>query len=154
MKNRNLVILPFILINLISCEQEKNDKRYYVRDYYENGKKIVDSVVIENSIYSPKEDSLFYKKEILVNGRIHTLKKYSNIHKSPIDGEHVYYELDDWGVIYYSSLSWKSSKTLHSNNDSIEMIINKAIEKALFFSEIDIMNNFHNHPKLPKPLKL
>lgn len=62
---------------------------------------------------------------------------YTNIyHDFAADGGLIEYELDSIGVIYFKSLTWEGYGRLITNNDSLNQIINIALEHIIARSSL------------------
>lgn len=145
-----IILLAVGILTICSCgenEKESNPVEfYYIRCFSDirKGFKIDTIPTKGKDIIGTLSDSLFLSREITIYGNSHTLKKYSNVHHAPVDGEYTYYELDSLGVIFYTLITWESYGRLYSNNDSINKIIDLALLKALSEDEYKFRNHFIN----------
>jgi hypothetical protein len=64
------------------------------------------------------------------------ISMFTNEPNAPIDGGIIYYELNHLGVIYSRSTTWFSYSVLKSNNDSINDLINVAIQNILLSDKL------------------
>ncbi len=143
--NKIIIALVLIILCVFSCREKTTlkNKYYYVRVYFQMGDTKIDTIKSDKIQYHYFEDSLFFKTKIVLNNKVHELRKYSNVHHAPMDGAHVVYELDSFGVIFYSSLDWISREKLYSTNDSINNIISYCLEEALIKSELSGMHLYN-----------
>lgn len=80
--------------------------------------------------HNPK-DTLIAFLNFTVGNRRHFIDVYTNDFYAPEDGGVLLYELDSLGVIYGRSTTWFNYRRLHSNNDSINEIIDVALEHII-----------------------
>ena len=90
-----------------------------------------DSISFDRIKKADKADTLIGLTEFTLKGRDHILKMYTSDLVAPVDGGSVYFELNDLGVIYWRSTAWFAYRRLKTNNDSINEIIQTAIDRIV-----------------------
>lgn len=140
---RKFKIVSLLLIVFSSCNQKNVTEFYYIRCYEEYGNLKIDTVNVESENNQTKttDDSLFFEKDIVLDDVVHKLRKYSNGHKAPTDGDYTFYELDSLGIVFSTQISWGSYKRLYTNNDSINRIIDFSLLNIIQMNEYDIKKN-------------
>lgn len=131
-----LFIIPLIFV---SCSQEKKEKSdeltfHYVINNHDSRRIYLDTVTIENLRHHDSRDSLLEQFRFKTNGESHFISLFSNEHYAAIDGGSLIFELDTLGIIYSCSTTWFSSVRLKSNNDSINELVDIAIDNCLLRS--------------------
>lgn len=118
------------LIVVYACQSHKStqkDQLYYVRAYSKSTQAIIDTVAIHQLAFHQKQDTLVEKQSFYFNNARHELSMYKNACPGQ-DGEYVLYELDTFGIVYYSSLTWMSAKRMISTSEKL----NSLLEFTLF----------------------
>jgi hypothetical protein len=134
-----LIIL--VGLTLISCEEKqkiiKDEMQYYYRSYSRNGQRENDTISIIKRKRFNSIDSLIGLVTFEYKGNNHSIKMYTNFyHELGLDGGLIEYELDSLGVIYFKSLTWEGYGRLITNNDSLNQIINIALEHVIARSSL------------------
>jgi len=143
MKMRLYLISLFIILYSCNSVSDVYEVKFYRLSYYtEKGENKLLKIEVKEFDFHNIKDSLIFKKEILIDKQYHELRKYSNSSYSPMDGERITYELDSIGIIFSSSLSWNSLMKFKTSSDSINNIINRAMDFALIYSELSNDANF------------
>lgn len=132
MKDLNIILVLFGFVLLFSCSNEpskKNDLYFYVSF---NKKFIGKDKFVKDSIptFDPR-DSLIFGKAFEYKGKSHSVRLFTDAHYAAIDGGSLKYVLDDYGIIYGKSTTWRSYGRLKSNNDSINDLFQTAIDFIL-----------------------
>jgi len=147
------VFIVAILVITFSCNDDKNklksDKFYYVSTSGASLNREFDTSLVSQLEFHSKKDSLFATYSFVLDGRVHELRRYSNMHNSSVDGMHFSYELDSLGVIYSSSFTFQNQMRLISSSDSLNRILVYALGESLFISELNYTGLYENH----RPLK-
>lgn len=99
--------------------------------YNRNGTMKTDSLTFDRLKHHDPLDTLIASTEFMLNGHEHLINIWTSDLVAPMDGGSVYIELKDLGVIYYRSTSWYSYRRLKTNNDSINYIIDTAIDNVV-----------------------
>ena len=119
------------ILLLCSCGQpEKQETQLlglYV-GYNHNGTMQTDSISFARVKKVDPADTLVGSTEFALNGHDHVLNMYTSDLVAHIDGGSVYFELRNLGVIYYRGTTWFAYRRLKTNNDSINEIIQTAID--------------------------
>ncbi|ASS48590.1 MAG: hypothetical protein A3D31_07460 [Candidatus Fluviicola riflensis] len=128
-----IFIVPLVLF---SCSQEKTEKPdeilfHYMINNHDSRRISLDTVTIEHLLYHDSKDSLIEQYVFSTNNESHFISLFSNEHYAGIDGGELSFELDTLGIIYSCSTTWFSNIRLKSNNDSINELIDIAIENCL-----------------------
>lgn len=103
------------------------DKYYYIN--YINGK--IDTSYTDNVRFHQIPDTMIANEIFIFNDEPHVIRKYTSDNHSATDGGSLRFELDSLGIIYSRSTTWASYTRLHSTNDSINLLINYALEAIL-----------------------
>jgi hypothetical protein len=82
-------------------------------------------------------DTLVASTEFSLDGHEHLVNIWTSDLVAAMDGGAVYIELKNLGVIYYRSTSWNSYRRLKTNNDSINYIIDTAIDNVVLNFTLD-----------------
>ncbi|QIL74869.1 hypothetical protein [Hymenobacter sp. HDW8] len=129
--------LTYILVTscLISCDKVGKKKKDPLTFYYTGSKipkyNIVSITAKEIKRHDPN-DSLLSYLNFNVNNTNHIINMYtSDFRDVAMDSGALLYELDSLGVIYGRSTTWFNYRRLHSNNDSINEIIDVALEHII-----------------------
>jgi hypothetical protein len=130
------LLIFIVLLVLFSCSQEKKEKPAEIRFHYmlnnHDSRRIsLDTVTIGNLKHHDSRDSLLEQFKFKTNNERHLISLFSNEHYAAMDGGHLIFELDTLGIIYLCSTTWFSNMRLKSNNDSINELIDIAIENCL-----------------------
>jgi hypothetical protein len=139
---RTISLLFFILFLIYSCgnktaEKEQTTKFYTIstNNFFERRKT---DTILQKEIGQHKEtDTLFQQYVFNVDKERHFINGFTNYPHAPPDGDYVSYELDNLGIIYTKSLTWKSYTRLHSTNDSINNLIEVALEHVILNQDLD-----------------
>ncbi len=127
-------ILLFILFTFFSCKQE-NKTIYYSEIKFNRYKCIRSKKYITKLSFHKSNDSIIDSCNFWLDGNQHTIKKYTNLFVSPIDGEYFIYEIDKLGIVFAYSQSWKSYSKFVSNKDSLNIIIESGLGIMLMESK-------------------
>jgi hypothetical protein len=119
---------------LISCQEKKTKPK--IKFWYsynkDNGKHFTsDTFEIGKIKQAVGNNSFIANKAFTYKDKSYGISMYTNEPGAPIDGGVVYYELNHLGIIYSRSTAWISYGVLKSNNDSINDLINVAIQNIL-----------------------
>ena len=85
-----------------------------------------------------------------LNGKSHTIKMFTNDLNAGHDGGELFYQLDSLGIIYSRSTTLYSYRRLRSNNDSINFLIDVALENILLYPKLCC---YENNPYYKDTLK-
>lgn len=99
--------------------------------YNPDGTLRTDSLNFDRLKRANPSDTLLASTQFTLQGREHIINIRTNDLVAPTDGGSVYIELKDLGVIYYRSTSSYSYRRLKTNNDSINYIIDTAIDNVI-----------------------
>ena len=94
-----------------------------------NGK--IDTNFTDKVRYHQNLDTMIANEVFLFNDKAHMIRKYSSDNHAATDGGALRFELDSLGIIYSKSTTWASYSRLHSTNDSINLLINYALEAII-----------------------
>jgi hypothetical protein len=128
------MITNFSFIFLIeSCNhQDKENKKTSTEYWYltngEEEDKITTYPVNGKIPFHDSKDSLLSDYDFTYKSIKHSIKMYTNDAFAPIDGGILKYELDSIGIIYNRSTTWFNYGRLLSNNDSINSLVDRALE--------------------------
>jgi len=89
-----------------------------------------------NLTYHATKDSLIGSRTFNFNGEIHKIKMFTTDFYAASDGGELFYELDSLGIIYSKSTTWYGYTRLYSNNDSLNSVINVALENIILFPDL------------------
>lgn len=141
LKKRKMMRLFFLLvfIGLFSCKKnsKKNDNLlfYYTgSNQYEQFRS--DTFNASKINHHSKRDILLVQQEFQFNNKSHFISVFTNDLYAPIDAGYLIYELDTIGAFYSRSTTWYSYRRLKSNNDSINLVIDAAIENILLYPKL------------------
>lgn len=143
-------LVTFLILVLLGCYSKENTEKdsdilfYNVTTNKEFYTYNSDTVKIENIKQHDIKDTLLKQSMFELYGKTHWISLYTNLH-SPVDGGYLAFELDSIGIIYVKSTTWNSYSRLKCINDSIDNIINVALENIILnheFHNIDI-SKFH-----------
>lgn len=81
--------------------------------------------------FHEKRDSLITNKEFELYGQMHLIRVFTSDYYAATDGGRLMFEIDSLGIFYSRSTTWPSYSRLRSNNDSINNLIDLAIENIL-----------------------
>ena len=128
----------FLLILLLTACNENyynktSNKLFYIshnknHDYY-------DTIPYLQSNNRSTNDSLIHQISFDYNGKRHILKMTTNEYNAGKDGGVIRYHLDDIGIIYTKSTTWYSYSRLKSDNDSLNELIDRALENIILHKE-------------------
>ncbi len=135
-----LLFYIFILTVFLGCDitsQKEQDKVvfYYVGSN-QNGSYKPDTLAFNKISHHVPQDSLIAEQEFEFNSNRHLIQMYTSDLHAPVDGGHLFYELDSFGIIYSRSTTWFAYQRLKSSNDSINSIIDAAIENILLYPKL------------------
>ena len=132
---RNNLIITLLLcascLQQVQKNKEKTKKFYYLRNY-RDGLDTIDRKVV---YHSPK-DSLIGSRTFKIKGESHQIKMFTTDNYAAIDGGELFYELDSLGIIYSRSTTWYGYTRLYSNNDSLNRLINQALENIILYPDL------------------
>jgi hypothetical protein len=129
------LIISILIISLFACNSKKSsnkkDKLFYIR--YSRQKEFYDTVPYSklNNVY--KNDTLIHQEAFYYNGINHVINMTTNEFTSECDGGAIAYKLDDIGIIYLKSTIWHNYLRLKTDNDSLNNLIDRAIENILLY---------------------
>jgi hypothetical protein len=145
MKIKHLIIL-FILIACNTKKATTKDiKLYYIS--LNRDKDMVDTFPYVKKNNKSDEYILIHQEGFKYYGKYHAVNLMSNRQTAPCDGEHLKYELDDLGVIFIKNTTWNSYSRLKSDNDSLNELIDRAIEQIILSDEFTNLKLDTIHPK-------
>ncbi|MES2629574.1 MAG: hypothetical protein V4616_11450 [Bacteroidota bacterium] len=130
-------LFPILLFGAVSCsapsgKPEVQQDIYYYTNYPQSGDPVNDTVEATSITRHSERDSLLASLTFEVHGTPHKLNMYSNrFGNTAMNGETTVYELDDLGVIYGKSPLWSTYARLHTTNDSIANLIDRALEQII-----------------------
>ncbi len=137
-----LIIIAFCLISMISCsiktKKASQITKFYTistNNYFEQRK--TDTIFQKDIQQHKVTDTLFQQYVFIIDKERHFINGFTNYPHAPPDGDYVSYELDNLGIIYTKSLTWKSYTRLHSTNDSINDLIEIALEHVILNQDLD-----------------
>ena len=129
------LITSILIISLFACSSKKTsnkkDKLFYIS--YSRKTESYDTVPYSNlnSVY--KNDTLIHQEAFYYNGINHVINMTTNEFTAPCDGGAIAYKLDDIGIIYLKSTTWYNYLRLKTDNDSLNNLIDRAIENILLY---------------------
>lgn len=139
---KNVFYYIVALMILVSCGQEEKpidnintSKAYYIGQKH-NGRIQTDTLDFNDIKKIDLNDSIIGTYEFALNEQEYIISMFSNGHRADIDGGVIYYELKDLGIIYSRSTSWFSYKRLKTDNDSINNIIEIAIDHIILVPDL------------------
>ncbi|WP_143434992.1 hypothetical protein [Hymenobacter roseosalivarius] len=134
-----LLICVLSLYYLMGCTEDENKKKPITFFYtgFLLPKYNIESITVDKIMRHNAKDSLISSLHFNNFSSNHTITMYTNAFYAPQDGGTILYELDSLGVIYGKSTTWRQHRRLHSNNDSIDEIINTALEHIILHSQLD-----------------
>jgi hypothetical protein len=118
----------FILISACNSNNtiKKELKLFYLCKQPNNDK--MDTLSYLNVRKTNAKDTLIYQDVFKYYGKMHTLKMTTNEFNTAIDGGQIRYQLDALGTIYSKSTTWEGYMRLQTNNDSLNHLIDRALE--------------------------
>lgn len=142
MKSINIALL-IILFNAISCKNTKHEDVIFQYKYFGHfgGNYKCNVEIIEHPLWHSISDSIVLMTQFELNGTGHQIRTFNNYSSSHSDNERFLIELDNLGVIFKSNLTWNSYVKMISDNDSINEIIDMAINLILINNEQSIFKS-------------
>lgn len=132
-----------LILTFMSCNHNQNKE---ITFYYEYKDSVISSFTkidtIKDVAKIPKHqkgDSLLSQVKIYYKNQEHLISKYIDakyISGVYCDDGSIFYELDNLGIIYSKSIIWESFKLLKSTNDSINHLINFALDNIISHKEL------------------
>ncbi len=150
-----------ILLCITSCDSaERVKKSDEILFYFHTTKQNFttynsDTVKIEDIQQPDKNDTFLVQSRFELNGKRHWINLYTNVLYCGVDGGYLAYTLDSMGIIYMKSTTWNSYGRLKCTNDSINEIINVALENIILnqnFHDIDLRKLYEKHRGSKNPL--
>ena len=132
---KNLIALITIILFLSCYNKTKKENESTLRFFYvTNFRNHLDTAIDKYpSNRHNEKDSLLAYQRFEYEGEIHMIKMYTSDFYAPVDGGELMYELDSLGIIYSRSTTWYGYSRLRCNNDSLNSIIDVAIENIVLF---------------------
>lgn len=137
-----VIIYGSILIlglSSISCQEKKTtpEIKFWYSYHAHNDKEFTSDTFEINKIKQPNQDHSFIaSKPFTCKNKGYGISMFTNEPNAPIDGGIIYYELNHLGVIYSRSTTWFSYSVLKSNNDSVNNLINVAVQNILLYEDL------------------
>lgn len=132
---RLFYFLTFVFI--VACNSRTSNTKTKDLFFYSNKNNLTfDTLTRENIYRHESKDSLIYEQDFEFNGKSHSIKMFSSDFYAPTDGGQLTYELDSLGIIYSRSTTWYSYQRLKSNNDSLNLIIDAALENIILYPSL------------------
>ena len=127
----------FLLLILIACKTKKTSKKEIKLFYIFQSQNIdkLDTIPYNKKNIISKDDTLIHQEAFKYYGKYHVINMTTNQFKAGIDGGEIRYKLDDLGVIYKKSTTWYSYMRLVSDNDSLNNLIDRALENIFLHKE-------------------
>jgi hypothetical protein len=126
-----LIILTIYVF--VSCDRSAEIKLkeplkfyYFTYSHYTKDPDSLNKIYWHNS-----QDSLLASAFFETDGISHKIRMFTSDFYSDIDGGGLSYELDSIGIIYDRSTTWHSYGRLHTNSDSLNAIIEVALENII-----------------------
>lgn len=126
-------IFSLLLVLLIySCNSQTKKSKISTDIFYYTGVKNfrIDTFNLSMLPFHEKRDSLITKGEFELFERKHQIRMYTHI-SGATDEDNLLFEIDSIGIFYSRSINWPSYSRLKSNNDSINILIDFALENIL-----------------------
>lgn len=129
-------IIYLLAVNcLISCNKILNKEKKETKFFYTSptiSKGNIEYIKANKIEHHDSKDSLIGYLNFYVGNKKHFIDVYTNeFRDAAMDGGYLLYELDSLGVIYGRSTTWFRYRRLQSNNDSINEIIDVALEHII-----------------------
>jgi hypothetical protein len=139
----NLFIL--LILFICSCNSQTENSKTETIFYHYTGMNINSNYKLDtiNPKLIPRHhinDSLLATSEFDCKGRLHVIRMYTSDFNAPIDGGQIIYELDNLGSVYSRSTTWHTYYRLRSNNDSINLVIDLALENIILNQNLHCYN--------------
>lgn len=151
-----ILSITLLIILFSSCQSKSESKKqedyfYTVSRGLDGETLYYDTVDLKHINKHEPKDTLLRTKYFKMGDEGHRINLYTNELHAPTDGNMLHYELDDLGIIYSQSLTWGGYGRLISSNDSINAIIDVALENIIlhkeFFSvDFDSLRNSYTRP--------
>ena len=133
-------IFSLLLVLLIySCNLQTKKSKISTDIFYYTGIRNLRIDTLPKKIipFHGKKDSLIAIKAFELYGHNHLIRMYTDeFYEEVIDGGNLIYEIDSLGIFYSRSTSWPSYSRLKSNNDSINYLIEVALENILLNEQL------------------
>lgn len=145
-----LTFLTIIIIVINSCELKKmnqNNDFYYIRAYQKHTSNIVDTIRVNHFLFHQNADTLIDVDSFYFDGSTHQFRIYKNKNQSQ-DGGYILYELDTLGIVFYSSLSWISSKRMMTTNKNLNSLLEFTFFRILHDNSKYIIEHFIEPKKI------
>lgn len=127
MKKYLAYLCCFSVCLLFSFCASKKKKAEPIRKYYVSYQN--DEIDTSNQVIVLKSDiRLQIKYQFLLDNKGHVVRVYDNYNTAAVDGAYYCYQLDTLGVIFSCSDTWNSFYKMRTNNDSLNRIIDFAID--------------------------
>lgn len=139
-----VIPIVLILLSFTSCDHNKNVQKdekilFFIVSTTKDFKTYnSDSVQINKIKHVDINDTLLEQSMFELNGEMHWINLFTNYPHAPMDGGYLAFELDTLGIIYIKSTTWNSYSRLKCTNDSINNLIDVALENII------LNNKFHN----------
>ncbi|MGY2132525.1 hypothetical protein ACW9KT_09865 [Hymenobacter sp. HD11105] len=124
---------------LISCDKLIDKEKKEIVFFYTSptiSKADTEYIKVEQIKRHNPKDTLIAYFNFALGERRHFIDVYTSDFYAPEDGGTLLYELDSLGVIYGRSTTWFKYSRLQSNNDSINEIIDVALEHIILRPEL------------------
>jgi|GEM_PF-3200042 len=130
---------------LVSCGEPskkpvKEKTVFYYLIYSERGNN-GDTIQLEDAhLTIDTLDAFVAESHFFVKEEGHLIRSYTSDNHEGQDAGHLYFTLDNLGVIYSRSTTWYSSVRLHSNNDSINDLLIQAFSHIILIPKLNGCN--------------
>lgn len=122
-----------LVLLFIACNHDYKENKYIMTEYWYitkvKDKDTLSKYPLNNKgIYHFGYDSLITSCQFKYYGINHTINMYSDYFYVPPESAHITYELDSIGIFFSHNTNWYNYGKLQSNNDSINSLVDNAIE--------------------------
>lgn len=135
----------YLLMTIIifACKNKVENKQtiFFYTGLMHNGNDSSETFTSNKINRHTDKDTLVTSQDFELKGTKHLIKLFKDKGPVPIDGGALYYELDSLGIIYSRSTIWYSYSRLRSNNDSINLAIDVALETILLYPKLSCYLN-------------
>lgn len=151
----NKIFIILSVLSLFSCSQPNEVKKLEPAVFYYSSYSNTNPVRnnISETFWHHDQDTILASVSFRFRGTMHEIRMFTNDFYAPTDGGVLMYELDSIGVIYQRSTTWSSYSRLHSNKDSINAILEVALENIILNQDLhcyQCRQYYMMHPKLER----
>lgn len=151
----NKIFIILSVLSLFSCSQTNEVKKLEPAIFYYSSYSSFNPVrnKISETFWHHDQDTLLASVSFSFRDTMHEIRMFTNDYIAADDGGELMYELDSIGIFYQRSTTWKSYSRLHSNKDSINAILEVALENIILNQDLhcyQCRQYYMMHPNLDR----